>query len=178
MVVTIPEDSLIGGKTFPAASGQVSVDSGPEAQRKLACSLLLQAKTALHVITPTGLLRWSFTIGTGLCEPGEILLGALDRFFVSPFLVFVPFSARIPFMPWDLVVEATPESTGIASHNRGFRYKAIRQELHKFPGIRPTSFVVYLSRTTRGILAVHVIPLDAHCLLDQEIIILGERLRI
>ena len=70
--------------------------------------LLLQTEAALHVITPTGFLCWSFAIGTGLCELGEILLGALDRFFISPFLVFVPFSARIPFMPRDLVVEATP----------------------------------------------------------------------
>jgi hypothetical protein len=31
-----------------------------------------------------------------------------------------------------------------------------------------------LPRITRGILAVHVIPLDAHRLLDQEHIVLGE----
>ena len=121
MVVTVPEDSFIGSKTFPAAKGQVSVGSGPEAQHNLECSLLLQAEAALHVITPTGLLCWSFAIRTGLCELGEILLGALDRVFISPFLVFVPFSTRIPFMPRDLVIEATPESTGVASHNRGFR---------------------------------------------------------
>lgn len=120
MVVTVPEDSLIGGKTFPATNGQVSIGSGPEAQDKLECSLLLQTQAALHVVTPTGLLRWSFAVGTGLCELGEILLGALDRIFISPFLVFVPFSACVPFMPRDLVIEATPESTGIASHNGGF----------------------------------------------------------
>jgi len=126
MVVPIPEDCLIGGKTFPAAKSQVSVGSGPEVQNKLACSLLLQALATFHVITPTGLLCWSFAIGTGLCELGEVLFGALDRIFISPFLVCVPFSACIPFMPRDLMVEATPESTGIASHNRGFRYTAIR----------------------------------------------------
>ena len=35
MVVAIPEDSLVGGKAFPATSGQVSVGSGPEAQYKI-----------------------------------------------------------------------------------------------------------------------------------------------
>lgn len=131
MVVTIPEDSLVGGKTFPTAKSQVSVGSSREAQHELLVySLLLQAEAALHVVTPTGLLCRSFAIGTGLCELGEVLLGALDRFFVSPFLVFVPFNTCIPFVPRDLMIETTPESTGIASHNRGFRYKAIRYEYH------------------------------------------------
>jgi len=141
VVITLPEDSLIGGETFP--------------------TVLLQAEGALHVITPTGLFCRSFAIGAGLCKFGKILLGALDAFFISPFLVCVPFNACIPFMPRDLVVEATPESTGVTSDNRSFR-----------------SFVMYLSPTTRGILTVYVIPLNAHRFLDQESIVLGERLRI
>jgi len=121
----------------------------------------LQADAALHVITPAGLFCRSFAIGTGLCEFGEILLRVLDPFLIPPVLVYVPFNARIPFMPWDLVVEATPESTGVASHNRGFR-----------------SFVVYLSRVTCRVLAVDVIPLYTHRFFYQEKIILGERRRV